>query len=271
MYARDLHCAERKISRTTGTNQDLLKDIMQPRCHGSTSNSMELTMLKSMLCGVAIAAFVIAAPLRAENVSRTSVSAMTTTDSGQLKNLQIPGTDYKIDFTLKTSSGVHHPSQSLIKAIKRWLSLNFYLRATYPDPIIELAAAETLGPLRYRGFLSDWPQDIVFPGQQPVAPSDEIISARDREKSIAVYDDEMKTIYLPENWTGNTPAQLSVLVHQMVHHLQGATPTGYECPQAREELAYTAQAKWLDLFGRNLETEFNIDPLTLVVSTRCIY
>jgi hypothetical protein len=231
---------------------------------------MEVTMLKSTLCGVAIAAFAIAPPLRAENVSRTSASAMTTTDPGQLKNVQIPGTDYKIDFTPKASGGAH-PSQSLIKAIKRWLSLNFYLRATYPDPIIQLAAAETLIPLRYRGFLSDWPRDIVFPGQQPVAPFDEMISARDREKSIAVYDDEMKTIYLPENWTGSTPAELSVLVHQMVHHLQGATPTRYECPQAREALAYTAQAEWLDLFGRNLETEFNIDPLTLVVSTRCIY
>jgi hypothetical protein len=231
---------------------------------------MEVTMLKTTLCGVAIAAFAIAAPLRAENVSPTSASAMTTTDPGQLGEVQIPGTDYKIDFTPKASGGVH-PSQSLIKAIKRWLCLNFDLRAAYPDPIIQLAAAETLIPLRYRGFLSDWPRDIVFPGQQPVAPFDEMISARDREKSIAVYDDEMKTIYLPENWTGSTPAELSVLVHQMVHHLQGATPTRYECPQAREALAYTAQAEWLDLFGRNLETEFNIDPLTLVVSTRCIY
>jgi hypothetical protein len=47
----------------------------------------------------------------------------------------------------------------------------------------------------------------------------------------------MKTIYLPKNWTGSTPAELSVLVHEMVHHLQGATKTKYECPQAREQLA----------------------------------
>jgi len=227
-------------------------------------------MLKSTLFGVAITAFAIAAPLRAENGSRTSASAMTTTDPRQLRNVQIPGTDYKIDFAQKASGGVY-PSHSLIKAIKRWLSLNFYLRATYPDPIIQLTAAETLISLRYRGLLSDWPRDIVSPGVQPVAPFEEMTSSRDREKSIAVYDDEMKTIYLPENWTGNTPAELSVLVHQMVHHLQGATLARYECPQAREELAYTAQARWLDLFGRNLETEFNIDPLTLVVSTRCIY
>jgi hypothetical protein len=232
--------------------------------------SMEVIMLRRTLFGVAIAAFAIAGPLRAENVSRTSASAMTTTDPRQLRNVQIPGTDYEIDFTQKPSSGVH-PSQSLIKAIKRWLALNFHLRATYPDPIIQLAAAETLIPLRYRGFLSDWPRDVVFPGQQLAVAFDEMVSAREREDLIAVYDDEMKTIYLPRNWSGRTPAELAVLMHQMVHHLQGATPIKYECPQAREELAYAAQAKWLDLFGRNLETEFNIDPLTLVVSTRCIY
>jgi hypothetical protein len=230
---------------------------------------MEATMLRSTLFGVAIAAFAIAGPLRAEHVSRTSASA-TTTDPRQLRNVQIPGTDYEIDFTQKPSGGVH-PSQSLIKAIKRWLSLNFYLRATYPDPIIQLATAETLTTLRYRGFLSEWPRDIVFPGQQPAVQFEEMMSSRDREGLIAVYDDEMKTIYLPKNWTGSTPAELSVLVHEMVHHLQGATPARYECPQAREELAYIAQEKWLSLFGHDLETEFNIDPLTLVVSTRCIY
>jgi len=105
-------------------------------------------MLKSTLFGVAITAFAIAAPLRAENGSRTSASAMTTTDPRQLRNVQIPGTDYKIDFTQKASGGVY-PSHSLVKAIKRWLSLNFYLRATYPDPIIQLTAAETLISLRY--------------------------------------------------------------------------------------------------------------------------
>jgi hypothetical protein len=57
----------------------------------------------------------------------------------------------------------------------------------------------------------------------------------------------------------------------MVHHLQGATRTKYECPQAREQLAYAAQEKWLALFGTDLNSEFEIDPLTLAISTRCIY
>ena len=88
---------------------------------------------------------------------------------------------------------------------------------------------------------------------------------------IAVYDDEMKTIYLPEGWTGATPAERSVLVHEMVHHLQNLGKLKYECPPAREELAYAAQDRWLGLSGLNLADEFEIDPFMLTVSTRCIY
>jgi hypothetical protein len=39
---------------------------------------------------------------------------------------------------------------------------------------------------------------------------------------------------------------------------------------AREKLAYAAQDKWLNLFGRNLSTEFQIDAFTLNVSTACL-
>jgi len=196
------------------------------------------------------------------------IAAQAAAEQRQPKGMKIPGTDYDIDFTERRPGGAY-PSQPLIKAVKQWLSSNFGLRAAYPDPIIQFVPLKTLIPLRYQGFLSDWPRDIVFPGQQLAISFEEMTSARDRDL-IAAYDDEMKTIYLPESWTGNTPAELSVLVHQMVHHLQGASSIRFECPPEREGLAYAAQAKWLGLFGRNLKDEFDIDPLTLAISTRCI-
>ena len=45
--------------------------------------------------------------------------------------------------------------------------------------------------------------------------------------------------------------------------------TAYECPAEREKLAYEAQENWLRLFGRNLEAEFEVDGLALLVSTSC--
>jgi hypothetical protein len=42
------------------------------------------------------------------------------------------------------------------------------------------------------------------------------------------------------------------------------------CGQAREELAYRAQDRWLGLFGHDLATDFD-DPFSLVVETKCFY
>jgi hypothetical protein len=63
----------------------------------------------------------------------------------------------------------------------------------------------------------------------------------------------------------------TILVHQMVHHLQNLGKLKYECPPAREALAYAAQDKWLALSELKLVDEFELDPFMLAVGTRCIY
>jgi hypothetical protein len=88
---------------------------------------------------------------------------------------------------------------------------------------------------------------------------------------VSVYQDKEKSIVLPLGWKGVTPADISILVHEMVHHLQNSARLHYACPQEREALAYAAQEKWLGLFGRSLHSDFDIDEMTLVVSTRCLY
>ena len=90
-------------------------------------------------------------------------------------------------------------------------------------------------------------------------------------ETVAVYDSTERTIYLPEDWKGESPAEVSILVHEMVHHLQTLAGTKFECPQAREQLAYAAQQRWLGLFGHNLEDDFQLDPFTLLVTTRCMF
>jgi hypothetical protein len=87
---------------------------------------------------------------------------------------------------------------------------------------------------------------------------------------VAVYEATTKTIYLRDNWSGDNPAELSVLVHEMVHHLQNAGNLKFECPQEREQTAYAAQERWLGLFGHDLLHDFEIDSFTLLVSTKCI-
>jgi hypothetical protein len=91
-----------------------------------------------------------------------------------------------------------------------------------------------------------------------------------RRLVVSLYDTVNHSILLPENWTAQDPAQLSMVVHELVHHLQTSSGLRYPCPQEREALAYTAQEKWLGEFGTNLEREFGMDQMTLFVSTHCM-
>ena len=121
--------------------------------------------------------------------------------------------------------------ETVLTTIAAWLSLNFMLPPVYVLPRIAFSA----------------PAEVE-----------------------AQYDDATRTIYLPEAWTGDSPAELSVLVHEMVHHVQNVAGLGYACPEEREKLAYAAQRQWLALVGRDLMQEFRLDPMTLLVRTNCM-
>jgi hypothetical protein len=88
---------------------------------------------------------------------------------------------------------------------------------------------------------------------------------------VAFYDDAKKTIYLPLGWSATSPAAVSILVHEMVHHIQNVAELSYPCPESREAPAFAAQAAWLARSGSNLADAFGIDPLTLLVRTRCMH
>jgi hypothetical protein len=144
--------------------------------------------------------------------------------------------------------------------IVTWLSVNLSLPAIYEHPQIEYVSHERILAVS----ISAQPVDSAMKAAY-------MPPGRSRRNIEAVYDDSSRTIYLDQNWTGLTPAEMSVLVHEMVHHLQNVAGLKYECEQAREEVAYIAQDKWLTLFGRNLMKEFRFDPMTMLVRTKCIH
>ena len=117
-----------------------------------------------------------------------------------------------------------------VTAIETWLSSQFDLPAIRQHPGVEFAPPAKIAALRFMTLLSD-------PGAQ-IAPNDRVSSAQ--YDTVAVYHNVTRTIYLPESWTGGTPAELSVLVHELVHHFQNVLGLKYECPQEREKLAYIA-------------------------------
>lgn len=137
---------------------------------------------------------------------------------------------------------------SILDTIELWLEANFDLPPAARPPVLATAPAAQLVEIRYG------PASTVPPGEV-----------------VAAYDDASRTIYLARGWTGGTPAQLSVLVHEMVHHLQASADMRFACPAEREKLAYRAQDAWLGLFGMDLEGTFGVDPATLLVATVCTH
>lgn len=154
--------------------------------------------------------------------------------------------------------------ENLLTAIVTWLSIGFGLPANYDYPRVEFVAPARMDAVQFRGLMADNPHGGPRARLHSIPP----VSQREVE---ALYDDASRTIYLPEGWTGKTPAEVSVLVHEMVHHLQNLAGLKFECPQAREQLAYTAQNQWLARSGRNLMDEFKLDPMTVLLRTKCMH
>jgi hypothetical protein len=145
------------------------------------------------------------------------------------------------------------PMEALLTAIVVWLSANFALPANLNHPSIKFeSAAEMIAPLNKNKM------------QRTDVSTSEISS-----DIVSSYNNETKTIFLLNGWEGNTPDELSILVHEMVHHLQNVGQLKFACPEEREELAYKAQESWLRLFGRNLEHDFQMDAFTILVKSKC--
>jgi len=147
----------------------------------------------------------------------------------------------------------------LVATVSAWITRNFDLPGA-DAPKIELASPMQIAALRYRGLL---------PQMHPV-PADGQPLLGTGSSVVAVYDSLRQIIFLPEGWTGESPAEQSVLVHEMVHHLQNRAQLRFHCPEEREKLAYEAQERWLSQFGTSLEQEFEIDPFSLLVRINCI-
>lgn len=85
-----------------------------------------------------------------------------------------------------------------------------------------------------------------------------------------VYHTPTRTIVLAADWDADDPVDVSVLVHEIVHHLQESAGERYACPQEREARAYAVQEQWLAIFGLDLQQAFEIDRMTLLLRTKCL-
>jgi hypothetical protein len=152
-------------------------------------------------------------------------------------------------------------SEKLMKEISDWLVSDFDMPSIFERPAIEFVSDATLEELRHEHTVDPHASANVGASDKPVSS---------RSGTVALYDFGRRTIFLSESWTGTSPADQSVLVHEMVHHVQNMAEMKFECPMAREKLAYKAQNRWLARFGMNLESVFQIDSFTVLVNSTCM-
>ena len=156
---------------------------------------------------------------------------------------------------------VAETAERLVTEISDWLVSNFDLPSIPESPVIEFVSDAELVKLRYQHPAEHIGAD---------AGGSVVSGAGNLSGVVALYHTSKRTIFLSDNWTGTSPADQSILVHEMVHHVQNVSEMKFECPMARERLAYQAQDRWLTRFGSDLESEFQIDPFTVLVRSACM-
>ena len=137
--------------------------------------------------------------------------------------------------------------EALINVIALWLALTSGLPSAQEYPQVRHLPAEQLV--------------TIVPGA--------VVANGEGHALLGLYDSRTKTIVLRDDWDSRSPADVSVLVHELVHYLQDRGALSYDCAGQREALAYDAQQRWLKLFGMDLQSVFQLDPLTLKVRTAC--
>ncbi|MCK1494934.1 hypothetical protein IVB14_32135 [Bradyrhizobium sp. 180] len=151
-------------------------------------------------------------------------------------------------------------AQDVLGEIADWLVTNMGLPIVTDRPTIRFVSKDELA--KKRGADSaQWQGSGQYEG----------IDRLDQRNVIALYDNSSKTILLPDDWQGTSPAEQSMLVHEMVHHIQNVAGLKLECPIAREKAAYLAQDEWLKRLGKSLESEFDVDLFTILISSACMY
>lgn len=143
----------------------------------------------------------------------------------------------------------------------------------------EVDPAILRGLMHYLSVLYDLPEprtspEVVFMSQEALVShlagvTGAATSSISESDVVALYDTRTGTVLLEDSWIGHGPVEQSVLIHELVHHMQSEAGRVYACPQAREQEAYRAQADWLARSGKDIESAFDINPMMLLVLTTC--
>ena len=88
-------------------------------------------------------------------------------------------------------------------------------------------------------------------------------------QAVALYNLEEGVIHLTDDWEVRDPVDLSVLLHELVHHMQASADIDYDCRGAMEKVAYDAQIDFLASMDLDMFEVMEINRLFYVLLTSC--
>lgn len=138
--------------------------------------------------------------------------------------------------------------KSLMIALMMWIGANSTLPFTTEVPDIERVSAEQM-------------HYMALPGTSYDPASTQQI--------LALYLDTGEVLYLQDGWAPDNPRDVSILVHELVHHMQAVAGRKYRCRGEQEKEAYDVQERFLASIGRKIEDVIEIDRLFLFFVTTC--
>ena len=164
------------------------------------------------------------------------------------------GTAELCEQPIDVPEGASRFEDAVLQEIAVWIEGHSDLRAPPVLPNVVLIPAERIAALRGRISEPVWPDGVT----QGIADF--------TGRILAFFEAGSGTIYMYDGWTGQTPAQMSVLVHEMVHVMAAGQGS-----RGGERLAFLVQDMWLKDRGLSLIGEFGIDPFSLTMMTEWTY
>ena len=87
---------------------------------------------------------------------------------------------------------------------------------------------------------------------------------------VALYHPDNAEIYLPIGFDAADPVDVSVLLHELVHHMQYEAEVSYACRGEMERVAYETQGEYLSTVGIDLLEAMEMNGLFLHLVTSCL-
>ncbi len=142
--------------------------------------------------------------------------------------------------------------------MKQRLLLSTFLSMAIAIPALaaQVPDGTKLDPAFVRGLMN-WVEQktgVRAPNHPAVIASREKFALVMKMNGVRYAD--ARAIYIPgmvildnEAWAADEPKQVSLLLHELVHHVQLFAKRKYPCAEAKEYEAYTLQNQWLEEQG----------------------